>query len=172
MIYQIETKKISSLKGVKFSTKRDVLNSIKMFDLKPPFKVVDEQKNNVTLEFITILEQEGYQFIDINQVVKNIPTNLQEVMNTYYNKIISFLGIFSMPIQLVSVKDIKSIIGFYELWNNKSITIGISKSKVIFYELTSKNICAIDSSSLKDMTKKIVIAKTVNDFVKSFKANV
>ena len=52
MNYQIETKQTVSLKGITFSSKKDVVNTIKMFDLKPPFKVVDNQKNNVTGEFI------------------------------------------------------------------------------------------------------------------------
>ena len=114
MNYQIETKQTVLLKGITFSSKKDVVNTIKMFDLKPPFKVVDNQKNNVTGEFISILEQDGYQFIDINQVIKNIPISLQKVMNTFYNRTMSFLGIDSMPIQLVSVKDIKSIFGFLD----------------------------------------------------------
>lgn len=172
MNYQIETKQTVLLKGITFSSKKDVVNTIKMFDLKPPFKVVDNQKNNVTGEFISILEQDGYQFIDINQVIKNIPISLQKVMNTFYNRTMSFLGIDSMPIQLVSVKDIKSIFGFYELWDNKGITIGKSNNDIVFFDTNSKAICKISVDSIKDFATKKVIFSSVDEFIKLYKKNV
>lgn len=172
MNYQIETTQTVTLKGITFSSKKDVVNTIKMFDLQPPFKVVDNQKNNVTEEFISILEQEGYQFIDINQVIKNIPTSLQKVMNTFYNKSISFLGFDPLPIQLVSVKAIKSIIGFYELWDNKSITIGQTENSIIFLDINSKSICKICKDSIKDFSKKKVILGSVDEFIKLYYENI
>ena len=78
----------------------------------------------------------------------------------------------NISVKLTTVKDIKSIKGFYDLWENKAITIGVSGSKVLFLDCFTKSICTISSTSTKDLSKKTVVSNTVTEFIKSYKANV
>lgn len=172
MKYIIQTKQKNYLAGLKYSSINEIIDAVIFYDLIPPFKVLDDKKTDVTEDVISKLMNAGYKFVDKKKVGEKIPKDLRELMNKYYKYTVNLSELNNISVKLATVKDIKSIKGFYELWNNKSITIGICESKILFYELNSKNICAIDYSSLKDMTKKIVIAKTVNNFVKSFKSNV
>ena len=172
MKYIIQTKQKNYLHGLEHNSINEVMDAIVFYDLLPPFKIFDEKKNDVTNDIISKITKTGYKFIDKKKVAENIPANLQELMNKYYKNTVTLSFLNNLSVKLITVKDIKSIKGFYELWDKESITIGTSGQKILFYELNSNNICIISFSSIKNMTKKIVVAKTVDEFVKSFKANV
>ena len=168
MTYTIETKQTKTLSGIKFCRKEDVINSIKMFDLKPDFRIMDEQNNDVTVEFVSLLEKDGYQFIDINKVVKKLPSALQDIMNMYYKSPLTLSDLNNTIIQLVTVRDIKSIKGFYELWDAKGISIGSSAEEIVFFDISSGSIYKILKDSLNNIKDNKCYVSTVDEFVKHF----
>ena len=172
MKYTIETKQKNYLPYLIHNTIDEVMDAVVFYDLLPPFKVFDEKRKDVTNDIISKLTNSGYKFVDKKKVAEKIPADLKDLMNKYYKNTVTLSSLNNLSVKLITVKDIKSIKGFYELWDKESITIGISGTNILFYELNSKNICVIAPASINDMTKKTVVAKTVVEFVKSFRANV
>ncbi len=172
MKYTIQTKQKNYLSGLEHNSINEVIDAIVFYDLLPPFKIFDESKNDVTNEVISKITKLGYKFIDKKKVATNIPSGLQELMNKYYRNTVTLKEIGNISVKLTTVKDIKSIKGFYDLWENKAITIGVSGSKVLFLDCSTKSICTISSTSTKDLSKKTVVSNTVTEFIKSYKANV
>lgn len=161
MNYSIETKQVSSLKGVVFSKREDVIDAIKMFDLFPPFKIFEGGKTDVTSEFLSLLGKESYPFIDTRQVAKKLPVKLKKVMNENYRANVEFDRKYSL--KLVTEDDVKSIKGFYELWEDKCITIGTIGKKPVFFNTVSKSISVVND--INDISKCTELAKTVDDFL-------
>lgn len=161
MKYSIETKQVTSLKGIVFNKKEDVIDAIKMFDLIPPFKVLDGGKTDVTSKFLTLLKEDGYSFVDIHQVVKKLPAKLKNVMNKNYRTSIKFNREYSL--KLVAAVDVKSINGFYELWEVNCITIGTIGETPVCFNMISKSIFM--AHDIKDISKSTQLAKTVEEFL-------
>lgn len=172
MKYTIQTKQKNYLSGLEHNSINEVMDSIVFYDLLPPFKVVDESKNDITNDIISKLTKLGYKFVDKKKVATNIPAGLQEIMNKYYRNTVTLKENGNISVKLTTVKDIKSIKGFYDLWENKAITIGVSGSKILFLDCSTKSICTISSTSIKDLSKKTIISNSVTDFIKSYKSNV
>lgn len=172
MKYTIQTKQKNYLSGLEHNSINEVMDAIVFYDLLPPFKVFDEKRKDVTNDIISRLTNSGYKFVDKKKVAETIPADLKDLMNKYYKNTVTLSSLNNLSVKLITVKDIKSIKGFYELWDKESITIGISGTNILFYELNSKDVCVIAPSSINDMTKKTVVAKTVGEFVKSFKTDV
>lgn len=165
MSFTIQTNQTKSLNGIKFTKKQDVLNSIKMFDLYPPFKVFENEKLDITSEFIAALKKENYSFVKIDDVVKKIPKKLQNLMNQNYKKTVILKN---YPLRFVTVKDIKSVRGFYELWKNNAITVGTMGSCILFFDLTSKAICTIAPTDINELQKKKIITNSVSEFINAY----
>ena len=172
MKYTIQTKQKNYLSGLEHNSIDEVESAIVFYDLLPPFKVFDEKKQDITEEVVSKLTAKGYKFVDKKKVAENLPSTLQQLMNKYYRNIVTLSNMKKTPIKLVTVKDIKSIDGFYELWDKNAISIGMSGTNVVFYDCKSKNICSISKSSLKDLSQKTVIFESEKEFVKDFKSNV
>lgn len=172
MKYTIQTKQKNYLLGLVYDSIDEVIESIVFYDLLPPFKVFDELKKDVTDIIISKLSKMGYKFIDKKKVATKIPLNLQNLMNKYYKNTVILKDKENTSIKLVTVKDIKSIMGFYDLWENNAITIGISGLMVLVYDCFSKNICTISLDSMKDFSKKKVILGSVDEFIKSYYENI
>lgn len=172
MKYTIQTKQKNYLSGLEHNSINEVMDAIVFYDLLPPFKVVDESKNDITNDIISKLTKLGYKFVDKKKVATNIPSGLQEIMNKYYRNTVTLKENGNISVKLTTVKDIKSIKGFYDLWENKAITIGVSGSKILFLDCSKKSICTISSTSIKDLSKKTIISNSVTDFIKSYKSNV
>ena len=172
MKYIIQTKQKNYLNGLTHKKIEDVIDAVFFYDLLPPFKVLDETNNDVTDIILQKLKDIGYKFVDKKEVASLIPLDLQKLMNKYYNKFIEIDSLNKLSIKLTTIKDIKSIKGFYEIWDKKGITIGSNTDFIYFYDTEENNICAISVNSLKDLDKKKFVIAPVSDFVTGFQSRI
>ena len=165
MNYKIDTKQSKVANKMDFDTEDDVIYSIKLFDLIPPFKVLNENKEDCTEMFLEMLKKEGYAFVDKNQVAKLLPKELIQIMNNNYRKAVMVTLPKELNIKLVHEEDIKSIVGFYELWEKKAITIGHINKNPVFYDTTDKKIYCINKLFINEYGKKEILYESVQDFL-------
>lgn len=166
MKYTIQTKQKNYLAGLIYKSVDDVINAIIFYDLIPPFKVFDETKKDITDVVLKKISEIGYKFVDKKKVASLIPNELQELMNRYYKNQIKVKKLNDFPVKLVTVKDIKSLKGFYELWDAKGIAIGTSDKEVLFFDITSSCIYKISKDSIDIIDEKKCIIATVSEFIK------
>jgi len=169
MKYFIDTNQTTLLNGIEFDNEEDVLNSIIMFDLIPPFKIMDDHNKDVSDHFISLLKNDGYQFVDKKKAISKIPIDLQKTMAKHYKHPITFKGANNYAIYLVMPEDIKSINGFYELWRNNCISIGYSDDRVVFFDDLRKSICMIDTKDISDLSKREILSSDSSNFIKGIK---
>jgi hypothetical protein len=168
--FRIETKQTEFLKGTELESLQIVLDNICLFDLIPPFKVLNEKNEDVTVIVMNYAKENNYNFVDRKKVGKLIPSRLKKIMNKYYKKNVSLSLIKNMTVKLIPVEDIKSIEGFYEIWDHKGITIGTSNDIKIFIDTSDEkcSVYCIKECYLNDFSKKELLSASANIFVDTF----
>lgn len=138
--YTIDTKATEFLSKAVLKNMDEVLENVAMFDLVSNFKVFDEKKEDKTSEFLEFAAKKGYKFVDKKQVLNYLPDGLKKYLKKKFKKPVL---INNLPIKFVHPDDIKSIKGFYALWEKKQITIGTyanDKSAIIYFDTTDNKV--------------------------------
>lgn len=138
--YTIDTKETEFLSKAVLKNMDEVLENVAMFDLVSNFKVFDENKQDKTSEFLEFAAKKGYKFVDRRQILKYLPDELKKYLKKEFKKPVS---INDLSIKFVHPDDIKSINGFYELWEKKQITIGTyanDKTAIIYFDTADNKV--------------------------------
>jgi hypothetical protein len=166
--FRIETKQTEFTTGVKAESKQDVLDYIALFDLIPPFKVFNEKDEDVTAQIMEYAQEKNYRFVDKKKVIALIPAELKAVMNKHYKKTVQVSLKTQIPVKLIPTNDIKSLEGFYEIWEHMGITIGSSDNARIFIDSSDQKCPVYLIKQPYDFTKKELLASSAKDFTDTF----
>lgn len=157
--FTIETKQTKLLDGIKLKNMDEVLENVAMFDLIPPFSIYDDKQSEKTADFMIFAKEKKYKFVDKKEVLKLVPKELKDFLKKKFQKPINING---CSIKFVHPDDIKSIQGFYELWENKMIAIGsiVNTKDVIVINISNPEFPILIATDVTSEYK-------VKDFVKS-----
>ncbi len=162
--FQLKTKKYRLPKdGVRLSFEH-LMEMVAVYDILPPFSVIEDGEKDVTDDFLEYLRKNEYVFIDIKDVRKQLPRKLFHLLDSYSTKnvCISIEG-KNKSISFEGSDGMKSINGFPELWKDGfTVFATLGNEEVLALENESKHIFRV-SLKTKERTK---IYDDCRDFIK------
>jgi hypothetical protein len=132
--YKIITDKPQMFNNSIFESFEELLGAFNLYDINKPFRIIDNNNYDITEEFQAYLDLAGYKYLDIDDVCQQLPTELIDTMNKYWNvnfvikpnKKITRIIPYSFTIELLPCEDLKSPENFFELWKQRLLIIGFA----------------------------------------------
>ncbi len=167
--YQIITKQVKLVdKGIRESFD-EIFDAVSVYDIVLPFKVINEEKTDVTDEFIKFAKSKGYQFIDIKDVLKSVPNRLKKACDKYLSKKIVFENNgHCYLIHFVGSQGLKGIEHFYDFWEEGFITFAYADDDILILNKTTNQIYRIGKKK-SDLKSKTLFSESDDEFVSNLK---
>jgi len=129
--YKIVSKKKDLYSEIKYDSFDSIFDAIQVYNITPPFKVIGNNKVDYTDEFMSFISMANYKFLSVEDIVKFIPSELQEIMDEYWeeeyqistDKSVSDCPLSELHVQLIPTEDIKSPDSFMNMWEQGFIPI-------------------------------------------------
>lgn len=145
----------------------EVLDTVLVYDISPPFCVYRNNKD-ITQEFMEYVKEHGYELVNQEELKQFFPRWIVGAMDKSLKNRIYLVVLFNgknLKMNTVPFREIKTIEGFYDLYNQNLIPFAYSESCILCLDLSDKAIYMVEKTE-KGFNKTFV-EKSFTDLRKS-----